>query len=74
VYESLHKLPLSIKVLFFCIGLTIFLSISSIGFLIWRNEAIHNAARRGDVREIEEILDRHPERIETQNRLGVTPL
>lgn len=37
-------------------------------------EAIHNAARKGDVIEAKKILDAHPEYVNLRNRLELTPL
>ena len=74
MHEIFRNLPRSIKALFFCIGLVLFLSLGLFFFLVWRSNSLHAAARRGDMQDIEEILDRHPQWIENRNRLGVTPL
>lgn len=71
---TFRKLPFAIKVLCFCIGLVIFFATGSLTFLVWRSEQIHAATRRGDTQAVEEILDRHPGRIENRSRMELTPL
>jgi ankyrin repeat protein len=58
----------------FLFGLLVF---SAIGFQLLRildREEIHFAAQEGDVQKIKSVLEKHPERIEERDRLGLTPL
>jgi len=63
-----------LAILLFVIGVAIFIPMLMIFFGILHKEAIHDAVRRGDVKEVQEILDREPEMLEQRNRLDLTPL
>jgi ankyrin repeat protein len=72
--HTLRRMPLRLFLLLFAIGLLVFIAMLTVLFGILKKEAIHSAVREGNTREIEAILDQHPEMIEQKDRLGCTPL
>src|SRR5262245_55328626 len=72
--DDLKKLTAKEKALLALVGFLLFGGIMFFVLTVLDHEAIHDAARTGDVKRVEAILDRSPERLEQRNRLGLTPL
>src|SRR4051812_32856604 len=56
------------------LGLLLFSALALLAARVWDREAIHDAARRGDVGRVMVLLDEDPSRLEQRNRLELTPL
>lgn len=50
------------------------LALLVLGWAMRDHDALHAAARTGDVARVEKLLDRHPDRLERRNKLGQTAL
>ncbi|MFO0804125.1 MAG: ankyrin repeat domain-containing protein [Gemmataceae bacterium] len=72
--QRVQKPVVLLLVLCFVVGLTLLAALGYLLFSIMQKESLHWAATKGDIRELESILDHHPEWIENRNRLDCTPL
>lgn len=74
LYSLWEPMPVWLRVVVGCGWLILCLCLWIVSSVRGQSQAIHEAVRRGDVREIEQILDEHPDWIESQFRNGGSPL
>lgn len=68
------KALLWIGVWAFLLGLLLFSVLVILLVQVLNQEAIHDAARSGNVERVKDILDRNPGRLEQRSRMELTPL